>query len=216
MKSSKSITLVAIAFSALILGFWLNPTKSTVNLANLNATVFPEAREVKPFSLIDNKNNAFTNDELKGHWTLMFFGFTSCPYICPTTMTELNKIYTKIKHSMSDSKLQVVMVSIDPGRDTVEKMNNYVTSFNPDFRGVTGKNDSTNKLAKDMNVLALKISSNTKESNNYDIDHSASIMLINPEGKLQGIFSMPHDANEIAKEFKLIVSNVNTQGSKVA
>jgi len=197
---------ILIALAVLGTGIYAN-TKFTVpghfEAEDLNATYFESPRDVKPFTLTDHKGQPYTHENFKHHWTLLFFGFTHCPYICPTTMTELARTFTAIEKRFKQNPLQVVMVSLDPERDTVKRMGEYVTSFNKKFIGVTGDREQINKVSRDFNVISMRIPP-TGSFKKYDIDHSATIMMINPEGKLTGIFSMPHNADEIARDVKAI------------
>lgn len=166
------------------------------------ATVLPHGRDIADFALTDNKDQTYTNKNLLGHWTMFFFGFTNCGHICPTTMAELKGMDSLLQKEKIKVP-QVVLVSVDPKRDTVKRLNAYVTGYNPSFMGLTGSQAKIDALAKDMNVLYLKIKPKKGEKN-YDIDHSGTILLINPQGKLAALFSMPHKAKAMAHDFALI------------
>ena len=166
------------------------------------ATVLPQPRAISSFNLLDNKNQTYTNQNLVGHWTMFFFGFTNCGYICPTTMAAL-KSMTSMLQQENIAAPQVILVSVDPERDTLTQLNTYVTAFNPAFIGLTGSQDSVDALAKDLSVLYIKLQPKTSEET-YDIDHSGAILLINPKGQLTAIFSMPHQPEQMAHDFALI------------
>ena len=167
------------------------------------ATVLPQARDIVAFSMTDNQNRTFTNNNFLGHWTFVFFGFTQCGHICPTTMSAFSQVYAKLKTD-NIQEPQFILVSIDPARDTVAQLNQYVTAFNPKFMGIVGTQAQTDDLTKAFNVVYLK----TQPKNNApgdDIDHSGAMMLINPQGKLLAFFSMPHDPNKIASDYENII-----------
>lgn len=199
--------IIIVAIIAIAAGFYFGAPKKSPEEALKNvsvATVLPQARTVAPFSLTDNKGQPFTNASLQGHWTFMFFGFTNCGYICPTTMSELSKVFQILKQD-NIAEPQYYLVSIDPERDNVARMNTFVTTFNKNFKGATGSLAAIEKLTKAMNVVYLKVMPRaTSQEANYDIDHSGAIMLLNPQGHLVAIFSMPHQAQKIASDYALI------------
>lgn len=166
-----------------------------------NATVFLQPRVIAPFKLQDDTDKPFTNANLSERWSLLFFGFTHCAMICPTIMTELNKMYQLLEKDEVKGLPQVVFISVDPERDTVKRVHDYVRSFNPNFVGVTGDEKQIAALSKQMGAMYLKIT-NKDDPKNYDIDHSAFIMLVDPKGQMYGIFSSPHEAQTMAKNFK--------------
>lgn len=162
-------------------------------------TVFPTPRPLPDFNLIDSNQRPFTHKQFEGKWTLAFFGFTRCGSICPRVMTSLKDIYANLNGYQPLP--QVALISVDPERDTPEQMNKYVISFNPAFIGVTGNPVEISKLAKSMNVMYMKVK---QKDDGYTVEHSGAILLINPQGKLAAIFTMPHDAKAIAKDYQTI------------
>jgi len=120
-------------------------------LREIGVTVFADIRPIQEFDLVDENFAAFTSDNLKDRWTLLFFGFTSCPDICPITMAELKKLYEQLDPNLKDD-LNIVMVSVDPERDDPETIGNYVNGFNEEFLGVTGDLDSIAGVASQFFV----------------------------------------------------------------
>lgn len=200
-----------IAVSALIVGIWSSyksfktePAKQSLFATN-SATVINTSRSLQPFSLTDHKGNIFSQNELKDRWTLIAFGYTNCPDICPTMLATLNQATNLLKKKGDTHKLiRFVFVSVDPERDTLEQIAKYVNYFNPEFIGVTGTQDALTKLTGQFGILYRKVE-NAQLTNNYLIDHSASMILTNPKGRLHAVFSAPHDAALIAKDLRLIV-----------
>lgn len=171
---------------------------------DINATVFSKPREVKPFRLLDNTGNDFTNSALKKHWTFLFFGFTNCGYVCPTTMAILNQVYQKLEQEHKSQEIKIVLVTIDPERDDVAKMNTYVHSFNKNFMGVTGNKKELDQLSQQLGILAMKIPGKTNPKKDYSINHTGAILLLDPEGELYASFGMPHNAEQIVHDFDMI------------
>lgn len=210
MNKALLSTAIISAVIALGIGFYVGNAKVNYNAKLETATVLAHPRDIDKFDLTDNLDKKFDNESLKGHWTLLFFGFTNCPHICPMTMAELKKAY-EIMQQQKIPTPQVVLISIDPARDTIARLNTYVQGFNPHFMGATGSEVKIKNLTQNLHVLYMKVmktmnknqnKGNTKE--NYDIDHSGSIFLINPQGQWSAIFSMPHKAKQIAHDVGLI------------
>ena len=146
-------------------------------------------RNIGEFDLIDHHGNPFNPGRLDGQWTLVFFGFTHCPDICPTTMTFLNTFLESLEGTEAQDP-QVVMVSVDPARDTVQQLADYMPYFNPDFIGVTGEFLDIHRFATKLNTPFRKV---MDEDGSYQVDHSSNIVLINPRGDYHGFFRAPLD-----------------------
>ena len=147
-------------------------------------------RKFEDFSLVDHRGDAFTPERLQGVWTLVFFGFTYCPDICPTTMTFLNEFVGELEGTEVEDT-RVVMISVDPARDTVEQLASYVPYFNPDFTGVTGEFLDIHRFATSLNTPFRKVPGQTGVDD--QVDHSANVVLINPRGDYHGFFKAPLD-----------------------
>lgn len=152
------------------------------------AIVLDKPRIFSDFELEDHRGEVFNLDRMKGIWTIVFFGFTHCPDICPTTLTMLNETYSKLKDSEKEL-LQVVMISLDPERDTVEKLAEYVPYFNPEFTGVTGNKHLIRRLTAELNVAYNQV---PLSADDYTVDHSTQLILVNPMGHYHGFFKAPH------------------------
>ena len=146
-------------------------------------------RNIGEFDLIDHHGNPFNPGRLEGQWTLVFFGFTHCPDICPTTMTFLNTFLESLEGTEAEDP-QVVIVSVDPARDTVQQLADYMPYFNPDFTGVTGEFLDIHRFATKLNTPFRKV---MDEDGSYKVDHSSNIVLINPRGDYHGFFRAPLD-----------------------
>ena len=191
--------VAAIAFFAGILLAGFNRT--TLELPEVDGLLWPNPPTVQDFSLSDQHGGSFKRDNLLGRWSLVFFGFTQCPDVCPTTLQTLRETHSLLA---SDTNYadggQVVFVSVDPDRDTATLIKDYLAYFHQDFIGITGEAEKLKELTQPLGILFTKIAS----GDSYTMDHSASILLIDPEGRVLGLFSMPHDAQTIASAFKKI------------
>jgi protein SCO1/2 len=156
-------------------------------------------KTVQPFQLIDHHNKPFTLDSLKQKWTLMFFGYTHCPDVCPTTMQVLADVDERLAKNEADlhKDTRVVFVSVDPKRDNTEQLAKYVPYFNRSFLGVTGGPDQIDQLTRQLGIMHLQV----KQGEGYLVDHSASILLFGPDAKLHGIFSAPHATDRLLQDY---------------
>lgn len=179
--------------------------KETIKVVE-NGVVLIQPQAIHDFWLVDNAGQPFTKPSLKGHWTFLFFGFTRCNGVCPTTMAALNKMYGILAETLPAEKMpQVVMVTVDPERDSVEKMNTFVTSFNPHFIGVRAGGTQIQDLVEEFHLVAEKMPSTTQDKKNYIVNHSAEIIVLNPEGKLQAVFSAPHEPLRMASAYQALL-----------
>jgi protein SCO1 len=147
-------------------------------------------RNFGELNLVDHNGKAFTRKEFEGRWSLVFFGFTYCPDVCPTTMVFLDEFVTSLEGTEAQDT-QVVMVSVDPARDTVEQLSGYVPFFNEDFIGLTGEFLDIHRFATALNTPFRKVI--PEDGGEYQVDHSANVVLINPRGDYHGFFRAPLD-----------------------
>ncbi len=168
------------------------------------ATLMPSARALAPFSLINHHGQPFTQDALRGRWSFAFFGYTHCPDVCPNALGMLKRVQTLLEAANEEPLPQVLFVSVDPERDTPEVLAGYVSYFHPTFVGVTGKDEELLRLTRQLGILYGK--SPGGSGDDYLVDHSGAIVLLNPEGHYQALFSMPHDPDKIATDFVKIRS----------
>lgn len=166
------------------------------------AIVLDKPRIFSDFELIDHRGEVFNIDRFRDTWTIVFFGFTNCPDICPTTLAVLNDTYSKMKESEKE-KLQVVMISLDPERDTVEALAEYVPYFNDQFIGVTGNKHLIRRLTAEINIAYNKV---PLAGDDYTVDHSTQLVLINPKGHYHGFFKAPHSETMLRSTWRSIYS----------
>jgi protein SCO1/2 len=146
-------------------------------------------RNFGDIKLVDHRGQAFGRDRFTERWSLVFFGFTHCPDICPTTMAFLDQLMGELEGTESEDT-QVVMVSVDPARDTVQQLASYVPYFNEEFIGVTGDFLDVHRFATALNTPFRKVPG---QGENYAVDHSSNVVLINPKGDYHGFFKAPLD-----------------------
>ena len=197
----KTVTIVLAAI-AMVLGLTVNkflnkPPLSKEQLQQMGTVIFDTPRAFTMTELVDHNGQPFTAKNLQGRWTIVYFGFTFCPDICPATLSQLNKFDALIKEQSPKiaKDMQYIMVTVDPDRDTADKLKNYVPYFNKDFIGVTGEINNVYNLAVQMNVPFTPVVD--AEDDFYLVDHGANLTLINPEGDYQGFIRPPLDSAKL-------------------
>lgn len=196
ISNQKIIFFVVFVCAALMSSLFIyhSSQKPVATLSPDVGLIFPAPREIKTFELAATNNQAFTDKNLRGHWTLLFFGFTHCSSICPTTLDVLNRVYTDLQTQYPT--LQVALISVDPTRDTIPSLKTYVETYNPAFIGVTGKLPELRKLQSQLGIYAAP---DDAANSNYQIQHTSSVLLINPQGKWSGLFKYGLKTDEMVK-----------------
>lgn len=198
--STNKIILFTVFFSAALMSslfiFHLRQKQPEVIISSNEGFIFSTGREIKPFELVATNNMPFTQKDFYHHWTLLFFGFTHCASICPTTLHLMNRVYEKLHTSYPN--LQVVLISLDPERDSLDRLAVYTHTFNKDFIGVTGKVQELRKLQSQLNILSMR---DNASGDNYQLQHTSSILLINPKGRWAGKFNFGMSSEEFIKAF---------------
>ena len=206
LKFSTMITTVALA--AMLAGVWLaeiyrQHDSRAMLLPDRVMTLFPDPKPLTAFAFTDHENRIFDVASLKGKWSFLFFGFTHCPDICPTTLAVLARAREKIAKSKVGAKdVQFVFISVDPNRDTAGKLGQYVTYFDTSFLGVTGDNAQLGDLAGQLGA-AYEVTI-TPGMENYPVYHSAAVFLVDPRARYHAVFVPPLDAERISRRFKVL------------
>jgi len=203
-----SIMMTAVALAATLAGVWLadiyrEHDSRAVLLPNQVITLFPDPKPLTAFALTDHKNRVFDLASLKGKWSFLFFGFTHCPDICPTTLAVLARARDNIaKNTVGAEDIQFVFISVDPNRDTASKLRQYVDYFDTTFLGVTGNDAQIRNLAGQLGAayqVAIK-----PGMENYPVYHSTAVFLLDPRARYHAVFTPPHDAEAISRRFKVV------------
>lgn len=172
-----------------------------------HATVIPMPMPLPDFVLQDHAGNQFDRQSLRGQWSLIFFGFTHCPDICPATLQQLAIARGKVmaaEDGKSDSFPQIILISVDPERDTTEIMREYIGHFDADIKGVTGNIDELKKLTSALGIFFEK---SAQDSTDYNVAHSAIVLLINPQAEFQALFSAPHDIENFVNDVPILTGS---------
>ena len=203
-----SIMMTTVALAAMLAVMWLaasdreNGSRAML-LPDRVMTLFPDPQPLTAFALIDQQNRVFDLSRLKGKWSFLFFGFTHCPDVCPTTLAALARARDYIaKTTVGADDVQFVFISVDPNRDTAGKLRQYVDYFDPTFLGVTGNDAQISNLAGQLGAtyqLAI-----TPGIENYPVYHTTAVFLLDPRARYHAMFTPPLDAETIGRRFKVL------------
>ncbi len=169
----------------------------------LAEVLLPEYRAVTPFNLTDGDGQAFNRSRFEGKWSFLFFGYTHCPDICPTSLAMLRMVAKNLQQTPAyyqDS--QFAFISVDPKRDKPQQLKSFVSYFHPDFLTATGEKSEIDNLARQLG--AIYMFEGDTNSDDYIVNHSATVVLLDPEGRWVARFNPPHKAAEIAEQFRRI------------
>ncbi|MEM7503906.1 MAG: SCO family protein [Pseudomonadota bacterium] len=171
----------------------------------VRATVFQSALALPAFSLTDQNGNRLGRDELRGQWSAIFFGFTHCPDICPVTLQQLAVARKRMSETLDEEELPaIVFVSVDPERDDAQALSDYVSAFG---RGVVGATAALNELDMLTKPLGIFHARPPNPEGGYNVDHSAAIVVINPQAEYHAVFSAPHDIDSLIHDLTLMVTS---------
>ena len=190
------VGIAGIAASVL----WRHPAPA-VELTT--GTYLARARELPDFSLIDQQGRLFGSANLRGHWSLLFFGYTNCPDFCPTTLTTLAAVQKRLRAAKAPVLPQVIFVSVDAKRDTPAQLKKFVPYFDPEFIGLTAADQpSIEAVAKKLGVAVVI---GPASGGNYTVDHSSAIFVLTPDGRLSAILTGPFSVDALQSDFERIV-----------
>lgn len=193
--------LALILGVALNLGLQGNESSISKRLVKLESgtALTGQERPVVAFKMTDKNGQTFTEEGFKGQWNYVFFGFTSCGYICPTTLKTLADAIRVLEQNDQAEDVRGIFISTDPDRDSVEKVKNYVEGFHPQLQGIRGDIKELSKLTRQLGVIFVK-TDNPDDPDNYDMEHSAQILVVNPEGEFAAVLSPPHTSEALAND----------------
>ena len=185
--------LVAAALCAGVAGFWIARQLDRGAPQLASGTWLPQAKPVIDFQLTDTSGHSFTHRDLAGAPTLVFFGFTHCPDVCPTTLVKL----AQVRRRAAIPGLRVLFISVDPERDTPPALALYVHAFDPQFEGLTGDQRTINQLAANFGVAVNRVE---LPGGDYTMDHSAVVFVLDDAARIVAIFTPPFDVASLSAD----------------
>ena len=168
-----------------------------------SALVLPAPDRVPDFSLVDQNGDPANQSVFEGQWDLVFFGFTHCPDICPTTLQILSAAKTALEEQGQSPLPRIVLVSVDPERDSPEVLGEYISYFGEGNLGITGSLEEITRLTAGLGIYFKKQPS---DGDNYNVDHSAAVLLINPNGGFHALFGSPHSVDNYVHDLPIIMA----------
>ena len=197
-------SLVAIGLAAVLAAGIFLGLRTQAPAESKYALVLPAPNPVPAFSLVDQHGNPADQTVFEGQWDLVFFGFTHCPDICPTTLQVLSTAKTALEERGHSPLPRIVLVSVDPERDTPEIMSQYVDYFGEDNLGITGSLEEVRKLTSGLGIYFEKQSA---DGDDYVVDHSAAVLVIDPDGGFHALFSGPHVVENYVYDLPIIMGD---------
>ncbi|TVP90798.1 MAG: SCO family protein [Pseudomonadaceae bacterium] len=200
MTGIQKTVIVMVAAVAVVIGLTVNKVTRPApldreQLSRAGIFLFEQPRSIPEVSMRSAADEPWGREDLVGQWDLLFFGYTFCPDICPTTMAELRQVVTSLPDDQRE-RMQVTMVSVDPNRDTPDQMSSYLGFFNAGFKGATGEPDELAQLAQALSVAYIEPDTSTE---NYLVDHSGQVILVDPQGQYAGFIRPPLKPQELAQ-----------------
>lgn len=201
------LAVVAMVFGLTFYKYTTRPSISLEDLQKMGTVVFEIPRSFQMADLTDHNGKIYNNGSQQGQWTLMYFGYTFCPDICPITLNQLNGMDKQLKQDNINlaQQMRYVLVSVDPRRDTVEKLKGYVPYFNKDFIGVTGEIKNIHDLTVQLNIPYTPALD--PEDEFYLVDHGANLAIINPAGEYHGFIRPPLEPAKLTRIMTAVDEN---------
>ncbi len=200
------LSIIGIVFAVLIgllAGNYLNTDNDAAQaIREAGIIVLPTSRELPALQLTRTDGALQDTQKLTGQWSLVFFGYTFCPDICPTTLAELRQL-KKLLPEDAKNNLQILMVSVDPFRDSTEQLKLYLQYFDPEFVGLTGELTDIQTLS---NALSIPFIPGDTSKPRYTVDHSGNLAIISPDGRQHGFLRAPLDIAKIAEQLPKVMA----------
>jgi protein SCO1/2 len=214
--SRRFVPLLVIAVVAAAAGLWaalrLQPPTPAVSMPVLPApraiTLFPTPRPLPAFTLQQADGSVLTQDTLKGHWTAVFLGYTSCPDVCPTTLAEIAGAQKQWATLPADVRPRVLFVSADPERDTPQTVARYAHAFHPDTLAATAPLPQLEAFARALSLVFMKVPGPSGDPSDYSIEHSAALALLDPQARMAGVVQPPFDVKGIAADLDTLTRHI--------
>jgi protein SCO1/2 len=202
MTRIQKTVFILVALVAVVIGLTVHKVLNTegqldsAELLDAGIVILPQGRDVPDLTLTNQDGEPVSMEQLKGRWSLLFFGYTFCPDICPATLAELRQLRTKLPDA-ANQQMQPILVTVDPERDTPEQLKQYLGYFGADFMGLTGSLKDIQTLANAVGVPFIPADT-SKE--NYTVDHGGNLALIGPDGRLRGFLRGPLRTEKLAEQ----------------
>lgn len=194
VKAMRLVSLLLLIFSIFLIQGCDKAGNSLVTSKHDEVTIFPKAITPSPFEFKNKQGQRVDNQVFLGQWNIVYFGYTYCPDVCPTALTDMRNLF-KILDESERQKYKVWLVSVDPERDTPEVLKQFLHYFNPSFDALTGNEKALKQLASEMHAYFAKVKTSGEAP--YLVDHSANLALVDSSGNYRGFIVPPHNPERI-------------------
>ncbi len=207
------VGIVAVGVGVLLGRYFMATDAVPASVAvEIDGIYLDEPRQLEDITLVDQDGQPFSLHNLKGHWSFLYFGYTFCPDVCPTTLGELNVVQKALAEQGKADDTLYWLISVDPARDTPARLKEYMRFFNPRFQGASGERDQIDAFTKQLGVY-YKINDPEPGKAYYLVDHSSTIILINPDADLQAVLTPPHTPAKVIEDFENIRARYRPRSS---
>lgn len=204
-------TLIVLGAAALVIGLaagaflppFIGSRSASSDASAIPGFLWPDPPTLEAFSLSDHEGKPFDRERLLGRWSMLYFGYTHCPDACPISLSVMREVDKLLEtNEVLKDAFQPVFVSVDPARDTLEHLGQYVGHFGPRFIGVTGPEDTMPNAARVFGVVFTL--TEPDDHGNYLVDHTSAFMLVDPQARLVAVLRPPHEAKSLAEDIARI------------
>lgn len=210
--SKRALALLVIVALAAGLGLWASqryfPAPAATKPAATSFNLLATPRPLPAFSLQQSDGTPLTADELKGHWTVVFLGFTHCPDVCPTTLAQLAGAQKQWASMPEASRPRVLFVSADPERDSPKQTGDYARAFHADTLAATAPLPQLEAFARGLSLVFMKSPGASGKPDDYTIDHSAALVVLDPQARMAGVVQPPFDVKGVATDLAALTEAV--------
>ena len=198
-------TFIILIISLALSGCDNSKSDSATGQPYQSLKLFPQGKSFSGFKLTSHLGETWDSESFKGAYSVLFFGFSNCPDICPTTLLDMQKIDKKLQ-AQNIASPRFIFVSVDSDRDTPEVLNEYINFFNPEFYALTGDAPNILSVASQLGV-AYNVADHQPGELVYDVDHASALFVLNPKGERIGLFSAPHDIELITQDLATLIES---------
>ena len=204
--TARRLALVAAALTAAVLGVatWVYLDANPNRAIDINGYVLTQPRALPAVELVDEHAERFQSADFAGHWSFLYFGYTYCPDVCPLTLVTLASLEGQLAAEQPAARIEYYLVSVDPQRDTPERLREYVAYFDSNFRGLSGSPSALAALTQATETL-FDVPED-QDADDYLVSHSSNIVLLDPDGDVHAVFTPPHDPARLAADFTRVAS----------
>jgi protein SCO1/2 len=210
MSRTQITVFVLVAIVALVLGLTVNKVLNSrgqgdpTALLDAGIVLLPQSRTLPELRLTNQDGDEVAVDQLRDRWSLLFFGYTFCPDICPATLAQLRHLRGQLPEE-TRANLRIVLVSVDPNRDTPQQLKKYLGYFDADFIGLTGEEETLQKFA---NAVSIPYIPADTSQDDYTVDHSGNLVILGPDGTQRGFIRAPLNNEKLAAQLPRLIEPV--------